>query len=370
MREENKRMRTVRARAFLLFVAAFLLGGLVLPNIQIAWREPSAGANPPWAKLAASLPPEEVYARAAAIAGPSVVNIDTEKRVRVRRFFFEEEFFGPRYQRVTGSGSGVIIGANGEIVTNSHVVEGADNIVVTLSDGRTFRGRVIGSDYITDVALVKIDAHNLPVARLGTSKSLVPGQLAIAIGNPLGLRFTVTHGIVSQLGRPRTLDGRVYENLIQTDTAINPGNSGGALVDREGKVIGINTLVAEGAQGVGFAIPIDTVMRIAGELRKYGKVKRPWTGMLVTSITEDIQAYFGLPSREGVIVTRIFRGGPADQAGIQPGDILLELAGQRVRHEEDYRRIVGQLRIGQRASVVILREEGRFQGELLIQESP
>ncbi|HXG22960.1 MAG TPA: trypsin-like peptidase domain-containing protein [Chthonomonadales bacterium] len=363
-------MQTSRVRTLLLVITAFILGGLVLPNIRISWREPSARANLPWSKLSANLPPEEIYARAAAIAGPSVVNIDTEKRVRVRRFFFEEEFFGPRFQRITGSGSGVIIGKNGEIVTNSHVVEGADSIAVTLSDGRTFRGRVIGSDYITDVALVKIDANNLPVARLGTSRDLVPGQLAIAIGNPLGLRFTVTHGIVSQLGRPRTLDGRVYENLIQTDTAINPGNSGGALVDREGKVIGINTLVAEGAQGVGFAIPIDTVMRIAGELRKYGKVKRPWTGMLVTAITEDIQAYFGLPSREGVIVTRVVRGGPADQAGIQPGDILLELAGQRIRNEEDYRRIAGGLRIGQRAGVLILREEGRFRGEIVIQESP
>jgi serine protease Do len=364
------RLRSLRSLVF--FGLAFLLGGWIIPNLRVSWGGPQAHASPFGEPDLSRLNPEEVYARAAAIAGRSVVNIDTEKRVRVRSLFFDDDDFfgGPRYRRVAGSGSGVIVSSDGDILTNAHVVEGADTIAVTLPDGRQFKGRVIGSDHSTDVALVKVDGSNLPAAHIGTSQGLVPGQIAVAIGNPLGLRFTVTHGIVSALGRPIKLGDRVYENLIQIDCPINPGNSGGALVDRNGQVIGINTLVAEAANGVGFAIPIDTAQRIASELRKYGKVKRPWTGLYCGPVTPDIQRYFGLDRAEGAFVEGVVPDSPADQAGIRRGDILLEMNGQKVRDDDDLRHMTEKLKIGQKVTVRIRRGDQMGAGEMTIRESP
>jgi S1-C subfamily serine protease len=357
-------------RTFILLGGAVLIVGLIVPNLRLSWREPRAVATPPGGIDPASIHPEEVFARAAAIASPSVVNIDTEKRVRLRGSMLEEEFFGPRYQRVAGSGSGVIIHADGDIVTNEHVVSGAEKIVVTLADGRQFDGRVIGGDRRTDVALVKIEGDKLPVAKLGSSAKLIPGQISVAIGNPLGLRFTVTHGIISALGRPIGIGERIYEDLIQTDTAINPGNSGGALVDREGKVIGINTLVDQQAHGIGFAIPIDTAMRIVGQLKRYGKVKRPWTGLYAMPITRMIQARFGVDFTEGAFVQGLDRGSPADEAGISPGDVILELNGEKVLDPDSLRQITDRLKIGQTVPITIYRRGERLKGEITLREAP
>lgn len=358
-------------RAFVVaaVVAAFLAGGLILPNLRVSWSGPKALANPGSEVDPSAIAPEEIYARAAAVGGRSVVNIDTTKNVRVGDRFDELFFGGPRYQKVAGSGSGVILNEQGDIVTNAHVVEGADTIRVTLPDGRQFRGSVVGADHSTDVALVKISGKDLPVAKIGSSKGLIPGQMAVAIGNPLGFRFTVTHGIVSALGRPIKYEDRVYENLIQTDCPINPGNSGGALVDRLGRVIGINTLVVE-ANGVGFAIPIDTAVRIAAQLKQYGKVKRPWTGLYCGPITRDIQEYFGLESRDGAIVAGVAPNSPAAEAGIQRGDILLSIDGQKVADEDAVRKLTEKLRIGDKIRIRIQRGDRQGDATLTLAEAP
>src|SRR5262249_15131929 len=214
--------------------------------------------------------------------------------------------------------------------------------------GRTFPGTVIGADHVTDVALVHIEAPNLPVAKMGTVKGLVPGQMAVAIGNPLGFRFTVTHGVVSALGRPINDDqeGRVYENLIQTDCPINPGNSGGALVNMQGQVIGINTIVASRAQGIGFAIPIDTALTVADELKRYGRVKRPWLGMVAVTNTRNLAAYYDLPDAAGVVVARLYRGGAAASGGLRTGDILTKLNGQAITTAEEFKAAEKKLKIG------------------------
>ncbi len=352
----------------LALIAAFLLGGIVVPNVRLRW-EPAHAA--PAAVNPVLQAPEEVYARAAALAGPSVVNIDTEGRVRVRSLF-DEDFLlgGPRYQRVTTSGSGIILNPYGDIVTNEHVVGNADSIKVTLEDGHQYTGRVVGTDHSTDVAVIHIAANNLPAARLGSSQQLVPGQLAVAIGNPYGLRFTVTHGIVSATGRPVKVQDRIYENLIQTDCAINPGNSGGALLDREGRVIGINTLVMDAANGVGFAIPIDTAERIVRELKKYGKVKRAWTGIYAGPVTQSIRRYLGIQEDGGAFVEGVVPGSPADEAGVQRGDIVMELGGKHVTDDDSLRRITEGLHIGEKTTIKVFRGNQRAAGEITLREAP
>jgi S1-C subfamily serine protease len=275
-------------------------------------------------------------------------------------------------------GSGVIIDASGDIVTNEHVVGPANasgtKILVTLNDGtgRKLPGTIIGADHTSDVALVHIDAPNLPVAHLGSSQGLVPGQMAVAIGNPLGFRFTVTHGVVSALGRPINdeQEGRVYENLIQTDCAINPGNSGGALVNLEGQVIGINTIVASRAQGIGFAIPIDTALRVADELKRFGKVKRPWLGLLVITNTNQLASAYDLPNVAGVVVARITRDGPGAGAGLQRGDVITRINDQPVRSEEDFKSIEKKLKIGQTVAITLRRGDQAGKGSITVGDAP
>jgi S1-C subfamily serine protease len=254
------------------------------------------------------------------------------------------------------------------------VNEAGKSIKVTLNDGtwRTFPGKVIGADHTTDVALVHIDASNLPAAQMGTVKGLVPGQIAVAIGNPLGYRFTVTQGVVSALGRPVNDDqeGRVYENLIQTDCAINPGNSGGALVNIDGQVIGINTIVASQAQGIGFAIPIDTALSVATDLKRYGRIKRPWLGMVVISNTHELAAANGLPDAEGVVAIQFERDGAGATAGPHRGDVIIKVSGKPIRSDDDYKAVEKQLKIGQQVTIELLRDNTKMSGKLTVGEAP
>jgi serine protease Do len=367
-------------RSLIPIAAAFVLGGLILPNLRVSWVGPSSQAQTGTSGLGVSpsapqpLSQEEVYARAAQAVYKAVVNIDRTQRVRVRGFFDDEYVDGPRFREARNSGSGVIISKDGYILTNEHVVGGRDeagkSITVTMTDGRKLQGTVIGADHETDVALIKVEDNNLPAATMGTSQGLTPGQMAVAIGNPLGLRFTVSHGVVSALGRPVTIQDRIYRDLIQHDALINPGNSGGALVDIHGQLIGINTLVAQEAQGIGFAIPIDTALKVADELKRNGKVKRPWIGCVVTTNDAFFVQRYGLPDVRGVVVRGVYRGGPAAEGGIEAGDVITKINGQPVRSEEEFRTVERRLKIGDKVEVELHRQDTRASGSVTVGEAP
>lgn len=299
-------------------------------------------------------------ATAANRVGPSVVRIDASRAInsadsslerRFRRFFGEEgppsQFPAPPHlpEREEGTGSGFILSADGKLLTNAHVIEGADTVNVTLKDGRTFVGEVMGADSITDVAAIKIKANQLPVAPLGSTDTLSPGQWAIAIGNPLGLDNTVTAGIISALDRSSTQVGISDKRVqfIQTDAAINPGNSGGPLLNAAGEVIGMNTAIKANAQGLGFAIPIETAKRISDELFAKGEVQHPYLGIQMMNLTKDLKESINndpkigvkIEADKGVIIIRVMPGTPAESAGLQDGDLIERINGVAVTDVSD-----------------------------------
>jgi serine protease Do len=297
-------------------------------------------------------------------AAPSVVYIDTVAVVTATpdipeefRDFFPPGIFGNQQQQVRGAGSGFIIRSNGYILTNEHVVKNAQNLKVTLQGGKKFDGRVIGTDPQTDLAIVKIDAKNLPTADFGDSDSLIPGQWVVAIGNPYGFHDTVTAGIISALGRSID-DPNNSGYLIQTDAAINPGNSGGPLVDLSGKVIGINEAIIANAQGLGFAIPVNLAKKISKELIDKGKVQRPatpWLGVALTELNERIANYYGLANQEGAII-QVYQSSPAIKAGLQDGDIIKEVNHVKIKNPQDVIKEVSKAKVGQEIELLIFRE--------------
>ncbi len=350
-------------------------------NLRVTWApnngfaQSNAGLGVAPGPEPASLGPSEIYAKAAQSVYKAVVNVDLSQRVRVRSFFFEDEFFGgPRYREAQSHGSGVIITKDGYVLSNQHVVgdanQAANRITVSLTDGRRMPGAVVGADRTTDVALVKVDGKNLPTAPVGTVRGLVPGQMVVAIGNPLDLRFTVTNGVVSALNRPIAIEDRLYSDLIQHDALINPGNSGGPLVNMAGQVIGINTLIRPDAQGIGFAIPIDTALKVADELKRFGKVKRPWLGVIVTSNNRYFIERFGLPDVEGAVVRGVYRGGPVVDLGLEQGDVITRLAGKPVKNEDDFKTIERSLRIGDMVDLEWRNGERLLKGRIKVGEAP
>jgi Do/DeqQ family serine protease len=299
--------------------------------------------------------------------GPAVVRIDSSRTVRNQvpsmfrdpffRQFFGSDFPTPPPTRVErGQGSGFIIRQDGVILTNAHVVSGVDRVTVTLTNGKQLQGRVMGADPLTDVAVVKVDSANLPTVRVGNSDQLKPGEWAIAIGNPLGLDNTVTVGIISATGRSsaavRVPDKRV--SFIQTDAAINPGNSGGPLLNQRGEVIGMNSAIIGGAQGLGFAIPINTAQRIADRLITTGKVDHPYLGINMVALTPEIKQQInrdpnsGLKVQDdrGVLIAQVMPNSPAARAGIRAGDVILRVNGQPVTKAEEVQRAVEVSSIG------------------------
>ncbi|WLH13629.1 Do family serine endopeptidase [Pseudomonas hefeiensis] len=279
------------------------------------------------------------YADAVTTAAPAVVNLYTTKVVNKSNHpLFEDpqfrRFFGdnsPKQKRMESSlGSGVIMSPEGYILTNNHVTSGADQIVVALKDGRETLARVIGSDPETDLAVLKIDLKNLPAITIGRSDSIRIGDVALAIGNPFGVGQTVTMGIISATGRNQ-LGLNNYEDFIQTDAAINPGNSGGALVDANGNLTGINTAIfskSGGSQGIGFAIPVKLAMEVMKSIIEHGQVIRGWLGIEVQPLSQELAESFGLSGRPGIVVAGIFRDGPAQKAGLQLGDVILNIDGE------------------------------------------
>ena len=306
------------------------------------------------------------YADAASKARPAVVNIYTSKQVKVpvhpllndplfRRFFGERLPYAT--QRASSLGSGVIVSAEGYIVTNNHVVESADEIEVALSDGRTGSAQVIGNDPESDLAVIRVNLDKLPVATLANSDGLQVGDVVLAIGNPFGVGQTVTMGIISALARTQT-EVNPFESFIQTDAAINPGNSGGALVDAGGNLIGINTAIYSktgASHGIGFAIPVNAVKQVMEQIIRNGAVTRGWLGVEMQNVTADLAASFHLPVRKGVLLAGVVRNGPAHRAGMLPGDILIEIAGSPVQDSVAAINQIAAIAPGQSTPMVVVR---------------
>ncbi|MDE2070081.1 MAG: DegQ family serine endoprotease [Gammaproteobacteria bacterium] len=302
---------------------------------------------------------------------PAVVNISTSGHVTVQQspFFndpFFQQFFGmpnqPMERNFQALGSGVIVdAAKGYILTNNHVIENADKITVTLYDGRSFKAKVVGRDPDTDIAVLQIDAKDLVQIPLGNSSTLQVGDFVIAIGNPFGLNHTVTAGIVSAMGRtgPQVQDGK-YTDFIQTDAAINPGNSGGALVNLEGQLVGINTMIvtsggSRGNIGIGFAIPINMAKNVMDQLIQYGKVERGILGVQVQTLTPELAQALKLSQNQGAVVMQVVLGSQAQKAGIKPNDVIVSVNGNPVSSAQDVSNVIGLLRVGTPVTLGILR---------------
>ncbi len=303
--------------------------------------------------------------RAAQKVGPAVVGITNKARVR--------DWFNREKLVEQGTGSGVIIDAKGYIVTNNHVVQGAQEIVVSFADGTTMPGKVLGTDPATDLAVVKVDAKDLPAVELGNSDNMVVGEPAIAIGNPLGLEFqgSVTVGVISALNRSIEIGERKFK-LIQTDAAINPGNSGGALVNADGLVVGINSakIAVSGVEGIGFAIPINTARPIIDELIQKGFIARPYLGV---SVMDKVSAmYSGYPYQipKGVVVAKIVEGGPADKAGFLRGDVIVSIGGKSVDSFSELREGLEMYKIDDKVEVGIVRENNPMTITVKLEELP
>lgn len=356
-------------RHLLVRVLAFSMCAVL---VLVVGQQPVLAQTPPDVQSPASLAPRSFVATAVEQVGSAVVRIDTEKTI-VREtpdLFFDDPFFRgfmgpngfpsyPQEQLLRGQGSGFIISEDGDVLTNSHVVNGADRVTVTLKDGRSFEGTVEGEDSVTDLAVVKINAGNepLPIATLGNSDDVQVGDWAIAVGNPLGLDNTVTLGIVSTLKRSSASVGIPDKRLdfIQTDAAINPGNSGGPLLNQNGQVIGINTAIRADAMGIGFAIPINKAKEIKDQLVRGETIAHPYLGVQIATLTPDIarrnnedpNAGILLPEVEGVLVIRVIPKTPADEAGLRRGDIVLEIDGQPITSADVLQRRVEDSKVGQ-----------------------
>lgn len=273
---------------------------------------------------------------------------------------------------VKGMGSGTIIDPKGYVLTNNHVVGGAEKITVTLWNGEVLKGRLIGSCAVHDMAVVKIDKEGLTAAELGDSDKLRVGQRVYAIGNPFGLVGgpSVTTGVISALNRTIESQSQLMENLVQTDAAINPGNSGGPLVDLEGKVVAINTAIIPYAQGIGFAIPINSAKSCAGETVESGVSVRPWLGIIGLSLTDELARYYGLPVDQGVLVTKVVDGSPAERSGIVDGDIILRMDGAPVNSIRDLIEEIHQRKIGQTIRIAVFRRDREQSFEVTLSKMP
>lgn len=360
---------------------------LMLGLASCGQEGPKRGAGPPphapsAPAAAPALPPLSGYSLAPMLEQvlPAVVNISTQSTVRLRRSpLLDDPFFRrffnlpemPSERRSQSLGSGVIIDAGeGLILTNHHVVDGADEITVTLRDRRSLPAKLVGADPDTDLALLKVKADKLGALQLADSDRLRVGDFVVAIGNPFGLGQTVTYGIVSALGRTGLgIEG--YENFIQTDAPINPGNSGGALVTLEGALVGINTAImgpSGGNVGIGFAIPSNMARAIVAQLREHGKVRRGQMGVLVQDLTPELSAAFKIEHGQGAVIARVLPSSPAEKAGLKAGDVVIEVDGRPIRNASELRNSIGLVPLGTRVRLHVLRDGKSLQVELQVGE--
>lgn len=333
--------------------------------------------------------------RAAEKVGPAVVSISVVQIRTIRESpflspfgddFFDEfwgKFFQPREykQKVYSLGSGVIINEDGYVLTNEHVVRDADELKVTLPDGREVKGKIVGQDAASDLAVIKIEGNKFPYASLGDSDNLIIGEWAIALGNPFGYLLddphpTVTVGVISALNRNIKRgagEERVYRKMIQTDAAINPGNSGGPLVNADGEVIGINTFIfttSRGSEGIGFAIPVSRAKGIISDLINKGRVEKGWVGLRIQDLTPLLAQSLNLDEEEGAVVTEVEKGSPAEKGRIQRGDLIKEINGEKVRDKNDFQDIISFSKPGDRLSLSLVREKKTIHTEITLQKEP
>ncbi|MGN6666752.1 MAG: Do family serine endopeptidase [Trinickia sp.] len=353
--------------------------GKQLASPIVALREVAPGSG--------SGPAMTSYADAAQKAMPAVVNVFSGKagsappnphaKDPLFRYFFgnpknqQQQQQRPEDETATNLGSGVIVSQEGYILTNEHVVDGADEIEVALADGRRTNAKVIGVDPETDLAVLKINMTNLPTITLGRMDQVRVGDVVLAIGNPFGVGQTVTMGIISALGRNH-LGINTFENFIQTDAPINPGNSGGALIDAHGNLLGINTAIysrSGGSLGIGFAIPVSTARSVLESIITTGSVTRGWIGVEPQDVTPAIAESFGLEQR-GTIVAGVLQGGPADKAGIKPGDVLLEVNGQNITDTTRLLNVIAQIKPGTQANVKLMRKKKEMNVVIVIGKRP
>ncbi len=353
-------------------VTVLLAAYFVVATLKPDWlnrRGPAVGVSVIEAPASGSvkLAAPGSFSAAAKAASGAVVSITASKTNRRPhaqdpwfRFFFGEQAEG---EPQAGLGSGVIVSSSGYILTNHHVIEGADNVEVSLNDQRKARARVVGVDPETDLAVLKIELDRLPVVVLGNSDDLEIGDQVLAIGNPFGVGQTVTSGIISALGRNQ-LGINVFENFIQTDAAINPGNSGGALVDTQGRLLGINTAIysrSGGSMGIGFAIPVSTARQVLDSIVRDGQVVRGWIGVEPQELNAELAETFKVLSKTGVIITGVLQNGPAAQAGVRPGDVIVSVAGQPVKNVTELLSAVAALQPGAASKLGVERREGSLE---------
>lgn len=367
-----------------ILLIGFLLGGLAFYFIGKIAEEQNGylhyyAPNVPRQIMETS----RAFSEIVSAVSPAVVNISTTKVFRrdteplLEEPFFDffrpfHDFRMPKKWKEQNLGSGVIVSSDGYIITNNHVVEKSDEIKVTLLDKRTFRGKIVGVDPKTDIAIVKIDASNLPTVPWGDSEKLQVGEFVLAIGNPYGLSHTVTMGIISAVGRAN-VGIADYEDFIQTDAAINPGNSGGPLVNIKGELIGINTAIFSrtgGYQGIGFAVPSNMVRPLMGQLIQKGKIVRGWLGVTIQEMTPELSQKFGLEKSNGALVSDVAKGSPAEKSGIMRGDIIVAFNGKEVRDVASLRNMVSQSKVGSDVSIKILRSRKEYNLRLAIGELP
>jgi serine protease Do len=357
----------------ILIMIGLIVGLVISANIGFLTEGYAADINISKESIDTLTRVNEAMSEVTSAVKPSIVNISSTKTLEARGmtspFFndpFFRDFFGnqfrnfqqPKERKQSGLGSGVIVGKDGYILTNNHVIKGADEIKVKLSDKREFKGKVIGTDQKTDLAVIKIEADNLPVIKLGDSDKLKIGETVIAVGNPFGLNQTVTSGIVSAKGRA-DVGIADYEDFIQTDAAINPGNSGGALVNIKGEVIGINTAIVSssgGYMGIGFAIPSNMAKAVMDSLLNKGKVVRGWLGVSIQPITPELSKQFGTKDEKGALIGDVVENSPAEKAGIRAGDIIVEFEGKEVVDPSGLRNSVAVSSPGKDVTLKILRD--------------
>jgi len=370
----------IMRRAFLLIIVIAVLTGIAVNGGCSLLKQPqskqSAGQD-----QAGPLPGvgTDTVADVVSLTSPAVVKISTRVASRVSSdpLFsdpFFRQFFGlpsqPRQEE--GLGSGFIISKDGYILTNEHVIDGASSISVTVTGfDRDLEAKVAGADYDLDLALLKIEpGRDLPSLNLGDSDQIRVGNWVIAIGNPYGLDHTVTTGVISAKGRPISVNDRQYENLLQTDASINPGNSGGPLLDLKGEVIGINTAISSQAQGIGFAIPTSTVRQVLEDLKNNVSKSRPWVGVQVRTVDNEIARYLGLDKAEGAVIDGVIAGSPAESAGLREWDVIVEFNGKKISDADELVEAIKNTQAGQKVNISIIRQRQLSQLTVSVAEKP